>query len=202
MKTFPVKPATLVNTFYFLMVLFLISTTCYGQTKYQSEGGMQITIEGTSNIHDWDMKSDKGTCTGVFEISNAGLVTAVSSLSFTVPAKSLKSKHKGMDKNTYKALKTNKYTDISFRAAKAKVHAEGSKNNTLTTNGELTISGVTKNIQLTGNGVVNDDNSISYTGSYKLKMTDYDVVPPRIMLGAITTGNDILVKFNLLFKTL
>jgi len=175
-------------------------TNTFAQVKYKPAGNVKITIEGTSNIHDWSMVSDKGTCTGEIVINNAGTLSGISAFNFSVPAESLKSEHKAMDKNTYKALNTSKYSTISFTVEAASIKPTGNSGYVLTTKGKLTISGVTKEILLTANGVVNADKSISYTGSYKLKMKDYNVEPPSIMFGAIKTGNDIVVKFNLLLK--
>jgi hypothetical protein len=202
MKKFNIKMPALPVFFAILLCGLFISTNGNGQTKYQSAGSVKIVIEGTSNIHDWDMKSEKGTCTGVFAVNNAGLLTSMSALNFSVPAETLKSEHKGMDKNTYKALHTDKYASISFTAGSADIKSSGNAGFTLTTKGKLTISGVTKDVLLTANGVVNTDKSITYSGSYQLKMTDYNVEPPTIMLGAIKTGNDLLVKFNMVLKTM
>jgi len=180
----------------------LLSAAVTGQTKYQSTGGVKLVIEGTSNVHDWDMKSEKGTCTAIFEINNAGAPTGLSTLSFTVPAESLKSEHKGMDKNTYKALGTDKYASISFTAGTAAIKPAGDGNYLLTAKGKLTISGVTKDVLLTATGVVNPDKSITYSGAYQLKMTDYNVAPPKAVFGTIKTGDKITVKFNLVLKSI
>jgi polyisoprenoid-binding protein YceI len=179
----------------------LISTGSNGQTKYQSNGGVKLTIEGTSNIHDWDMKSNKGTCTAEFLFNSSGQLTGLSSLHFAVPAASLKSENKSMDKNTYKALNSDKYNDISFAANNAVVKPNGNGGYVLTARGNLTISGVTRVVDLIANGTMNADKSISYTGSYKLKMTDYKVTPPSMMFGAIKTGDAITVKFDLVLMT-
>jgi polyisoprenoid-binding protein YceI len=179
---------------------FFISGSMNAQSKYHPAGNVQITIEGTSNIHDWTMKSDQGTCTGEIEINNSGALAGLSALSFSVPAESLKSEHKAMDKNTYKALNTNKYGTISFTVEAVGLKPAGNSGYILTAKGKLTISGVTKDILLTANGVINPDKSITYNGSYKLKMTDYNVEPPSIMFGAIKTGDNVVVKFNLILK--
>jgi hypothetical protein len=188
-----------------LVMLFcslLISVGSNGQTKYQSSGGVKLTIEGTSNIHDWDMKSTKGSCTAEFLLNSSGQLTTLSTLHFTVPAESLKSEHKSMDKNTYKALNTDKYNAISFTAANAVVQPNGKGGYVLTARGNLTISGVTRVVDLTATGTMNADKTITYTGSYKLKMTDYKVTPPTMMFGAIKTGDAITVKFDLVLQAL
>jgi hypothetical protein len=188
----------------FLLTLFVAFTpsVTLAQVKYQSVGGVKLIIEGTSNVHDWNMKSDKGYCSSLFDISTAGTLNGVSYLNFTVPAESLKSEHKGMDKNTYKALNTGKYSNISFTATSVTVKPAGTAGYFLTAHGRLTISGVSKEVVITATGTMNADKSISYTGSYKIKMTDYNVEPPSIMLGAIKTGEFVTVKFDLLLRSI
>ena len=185
-----------------IVALLAICTITHAQIKYQSIGGVKLVIEGTSNIHDWDIKSDKGYCSGIFDISTTGILNGVSYINFTVPAESLKSEHKGMDKNTYKALNTAKYASISFTAASVTVKPAGSTNYFLTARGRLTISGVSRDVVLTATGVMNTDKSITYSGTYPLKMTDYNVDPPSLMMGAIKTGDLVTVKFNLLLKSI
>jgi polyisoprenoid-binding protein YceI len=72
----------------------------------------------------------------------------------------------------------------------------------LTAKGRLTISNVTKDVVLTATGVMNADKSITYSGTYQLKMTDYNVDPPSLMMGAIKTGDLVTVKFNLLLRSI
>jgi YceI-like domain len=184
-----------------LLGCLAFSASATGQTKYQSAGGVKLVIEGTSNLHDWDITSDKGTCSAVFEINNSGIPTGISALNFSVPAESLKSEHKAMDKNTYKALGTDKYNSISFVAASASIRPAGGANYLLVAKGKLTISGVAKDVVLTATGVMNPDKSITYSGTYQLKMTDFKVDPPTAMFGTIKTGNSITVKFNLVLKS-
>ena len=185
-----------------MAALLVMGTMTHAQVKYQSVGGVKLVIEGTSNIHDWDIKSDKGSCSSIFDISKTGSLNGVSYINFTVPAESLKSEHKGMDKNTYKALNTAKYASISFTAASVTVKPAGSTNYFLTARGRLTISNVTKDVVLTATGVMNADKSITYSGAYQLKMTDFNVEPPTAMLGTIKTGNLVTVKFNLLLRSI
>jgi polyisoprenoid-binding protein YceI len=202
MKRFSANMPTALVAICIFVCSLLISTGSNGQTKYQSNGGVKLTIEGTSNIHDWDMKSNKGACTAEFKFNSTGQLTGLTTLHFSVPAESLKSEHKSMDKNTYKALNTDKYNAISFTASNAVAQPNGKGGYVLTARGNLTISGVTRVVDLTATGTMNPDKTITYTGSYKLKMTDYKVTPPTMMFGAIKTGDAITVKFDLVLQAL
>ena len=184
-----------------VLIIYGVSVfnTVHSQTTYQTAGPAKIKIEGTSNIHDWEMNTDKGNSTAVFITDGNGTISGLSSLTFSLPIESLKSESSAMDKNAYKAMHSSKYASLTFTVLSASVKPAGN-NYQVQSKGRLTISGVSRDIDVTALCTVNPDKSIAVNGSYKLKMTAYNVTPPSIMLGAIKTGDDITVRFNLLFK--
>ena len=105
-----------------------------------------------------------------------------------------------MDKNTYKAMNTDKYPNITFTASSAAVKSAGGSSYTVTAHGKLTIHGVAKDADITATCTVNGDKSITCSGSYKLNMTEFSVTPPSIMFGMIKVGDPITVKFNFTLK--
>jgi hypothetical protein len=126
----------------FLILLLLLTFTLsitHAQTKYESAGGVRVVIYGTSNVHDWDMKSDQGYCSSLFYVNNTGALNRVSYINFTVPAESLKSFNTNMDKNAYKALNTDKYNNIIFSASSIHIKPNGATGYLLTAKGKLTI---------------------------------------------------------------
>ena len=169
------------------------------QLTYQTSGPVKIRIEGTSNIHDWEMNAEQGNSTAVFVTDGKGTINGLASLSFTMPVESLKSEHTAMDKNAYKAMHSDKFNALTFSVVSASIKPSGN-NYLVYSKGRLTINGVSRDVDVVAICTVNIDKTISVNGSYKLKMTSYNVTPPSIMLGAIKTGDDITVKFNLLFK--
>jgi polyisoprenoid-binding protein YceI len=183
----------------FLALLMLIHLPLFvlAQASYRSTGA-QITISGTSSLHDWTEKSNAGTAAATFIIST-DKITGLSALMFTIPAKSLKSEHNGMDNNTYKALKADKHANITYAASSATVTPNSSNTYTVTTKGKLTIAGTTRETDITGTAKLNADKSITVTGSKKIKMTEYNVTPPTAMLGTIKTGNDLTISYILKF---
>ncbi len=184
--------------------LFLASISFFNsasaQTNFKSSA-VKTVLEGTSNIHDWEMVSDKGTVSAVVTL-NGNTVTAMTGLQFSMPAESLKSEHAQMDKNTYKQIEAKKYPTFTYASSNCTVKSTGGSNFQVVSKGKLTIHGVTKDVDLVANGTVNADKSISFNGAYKFKMTDFKVEPVSIMLGAIKTGDGINVKYNLTLKAL
>jgi hypothetical protein len=185
----------------FTSILFSLNVfnTVNAQLTYQTSGPIKIRIEGTSNIHDWEMNAEQGNSTAVFITDGKGTINGLATLSFTMPVESLKSEHTTMDKNAYKAMHSDKFNSLTFSVYSASIKPSGN-NYLVYSKGKLTINGVSRDVDVLAICTVNVDKTISVNGSYKLKMTSYNVTPPSIMLGAIKTGDDITVKFNLLFK--
>ena len=178
--------------------MLTVLNTVFSQVNYTANG-VKIVIEGTSNIHDWEMVSNQASCNAVFQV-NGNTITGLTSLNLIMMAESLKSGKGAMDKNTYKALETDKYPRISFVASQANVKPNGNNSFVVSAKGKLSISGGSKEVWLAAVCTLNADKSISVTGSYKLKMTEYNVTPPSIMFGSIVVGDPITVKYNYVLK--
>jgi len=186
-----------------LIILALLTIT-FGtylpaQVNYHASS-TKIDIAGTSTFHDWDMVSEKGSCDIAFNFDGSN-ITGLSSVLFTINGETLKSHHSGMDKNAYKALNTEKYPDITFTSSYANVRSNGPNSYVISAKGKLTISGVTKEVWLAGVTTVNPaDMSVQTAGSLKIKMSEYNVEPPTFMFGAMKTGDDVTVKFNVTLR--
>jgi polyisoprenoid-binding protein YceI len=189
----------LTGIFSFTVLSLFIAITGIAQSKFQSES-VNIQLAGTSSLHDWTETSDVGTGTAIFSVNSSDRVTSLSEMTFTLAAKSLKSEHKAMDKNTYKALKSEANPNISFVLASANILPMDGNNYEVKCKGKLTIAGVTNDTEIAGTGKYNpSDKSFTVKGSKKMKMTDYQVKPPTAMLGTIKTGNDITISYTIKF---
>lgn len=175
---------------------FLFSTISFSQVKYVTKGSFSVIVSGTSTLHDWDMKSSTGSFEGLFTVNAAGAITAVSGVSFSITAESLKSGKSSMDKNAYKALKTDKAPTVTFSANNCSVTAIDASNFLVKSNGKLTVAGKTLDTEMNATCKVNADKSINIMASKKISMKDYSMEPPSFMLGTIKTGNDVTLKFD------
>jgi len=175
-------------------VLFqLMAFVPMAQIKYHAKDNIQTLISGTSTLHDWTMQTTKGECSAVFTYGAADQPAVLTSLSFAMPAEALKSEHKAMDKNAYKALKTAQYANITYVFnGTAQI-----QNGQLKCTGKLTIAGTTLDADLVATIKINPDRSITVSGSKKISMKDFSIDPPSFMLGTVKTGNDLTLKFDL-----
>ena len=159
------------------------------------QSSSDIKVEGTSNIHDWELDAEQKSGTAVLE-TEEGKMTALKSLQVTIPAEGLKSGKGGMDKNTYKALDTDKHKNIEFTLNEVKDFKD-SGNNTCTVKGvgTLKIAGTSKQIPIDFTIKLNGD-KVNISGEKTIKMTDFKVDPPTAMFGTITTWDEVTIKFN------
>ena len=183
------------------LALLTVGTTSLlnAQAKYHATYS-KVSVAGTSTLHDWDMASEKANCDISFSFDGAN-ITGLTSLVFTVKAESLKSDHKGLDKNAYKALNSEKFPNISFASNQANVRSNGPNSYVISAKGKLTISNTSKEVWLAAVCTINPaDMSVQSSGSLKIKMSEYNVEPPSFMFGAMKTGDEITVKYNVTLK--
>ena len=175
----------------------LLFAGAFAQTKYSSKNGISIEVNGTSTLHDWEMKSADGSFDANFTQTATGAITAVNGMSFTTNPKALKSGKSAMDNNAYKALKTDKAPSISFIANTSTVTAVDATTYIVKATGKLSIAGAVKDTEISAKCKVNADKTISVTGERKISMKDFSMEPPSFMMGTIKTGNDVTIKFDL-----
>jgi len=184
------------------ILLFMLSPiVIMAQTPYQLAAAKNNTIkvEGTSNVHDWTMTAKDVESVGTFKFNTRNELTDISSLKFSVVAKSLKSEKTSMDGRTYKSMKADQFPKVTYQLTAATVTIIQDNKYAIQTTGLLTIAGKTQTISMKVMALVNSDRSISCHGTQKLKLTDYGIEPPSFMLGAMKVGNDLVIKFDLTY---
>lgn len=193
--TYKILSMKIYHSFILLSILILFTFKIYSQTKFETPKGIHIEINGTSTLHNWEMEGTGGKCTLLMEIDASGKMTGIKNMNFTFPSKSLKSGKGSMDSNAYKAMKTDKYPNISGELINAKLSTTDNINYKITANIKLTIAGSTKQIDLAATGKVTG-NALTIKGEEKLDMLEYNVNPPSFMFGSVTTGKDIVIKYD------
>lgn len=180
------KPTTLTT-------IFLLATSVGFAQMRVNNASSKMEIDGTSNVHDWteNVETINGTCTATIEGTT---LQEISNMDISIPVRSIKSGKGTMDKNTYNALNADKYPNIVFKLKSASISG-----NKVVLNGTLTISGKTQNISMTC-GYAAHGKALTIKGEHKMKMTQYGIDPPTAMLGAMTTGDDLTIKFNIVFN--
>lgn len=172
----------------------------FGQRNYNISN-YSLVIKGSSNLHDWESPAKEVRATGSFTFVS-GVLKSLDALVVEIPVKSIKSpKGSIMDNKTYDALNAGSYPNINYKLAKVGTLSRKSDGSyDISTSGYLTIAGVTNMVDITVRGTTGADGSITFSGSKKLKMTDYKIKPPTALLGTLTTGDDVEIVFQVTLK--
>lgn len=198
------KPVKQFKKGYSLILTFLFMITglsLNAQTiNYQSVPiNSSIKVSGTSNIHDWTMKSEVLNANAAFNFRD-GKLNDVTALNFSMKVANLKGKEDLLTTRAHKAMNAAKFTTIAFKLNSATATPLANGQYTIKAIGELEISGTTKVVTLYANALLNSDKSISCSGTHKLKMSEFGVAPPSFMLGALKVKDDVAITYNLKFK--
>ena len=181
-----------------LMILFTISFNSIQAQEFDLiNGESSLKIMGTSSIHDWHETAENQSGQISFKDLAAGQIEQIT---INIVAESIKSGKRSMDKNTYEALKTDKFKTISFRLTEVK-KTISKDNGVFDVNaiGDLTIAGVKKTIPLDFTVTITES-KIKLTGEKKIKMTEFNIEPPTALFGTITTGDELTIEFSTIFQ--
>ncbi|MEZ4983840.1 MAG: YceI family protein [Saprospiraceae bacterium] len=156
-----------------------------------------FTINGTSNVHDWTSNVTTVNWSGHFVFAEDGTLQ-INNGKITIPVSGIKStKGRIMDGKTYDALKKDSHPNILFTASSVTATANGTNSYTANVKGTLSIAGVRKQVTVKVTIKEIGEGKVNLSGSYALKMTDFGIDPPTALMGTMTTGDDVTLKFSL-----
>ena len=178
-----------------LMAVLLFSFGLNAQSYKLNNKASSVLVDGTSNVHDWTIKGENTS--GIITVKfDDGKLEQIDKLEFNVVAESLVSGKSAMDKNTFKALNTDAYKNITYKLEKVNSIEKSAGNNyKVKTTGCITLAGV-KNIVNLNFDLSSASDQLVLKGEYKLNMNDYKIEAPTAMFGTIKTGENVVVKFE------
>lgn len=179
----------------FLVVIFLKGFAAQAQVNYTMAPNPEFMIKGTSNVHDWEETVQKVSGSGSVQKGENGTISILS-LSVKIECRDIKSSHGSiMDGKTYDALKADDHPTITYKLLSPISNIVPASGTTVVAKGQLTIAGVTKPVDLQVKIVEKSDGTLTFQGTKKLKMTDFNVSPPTAFMGAMKVGDEVELSF-------
>ena len=159
----------------------------------------RLWFEGKSTVRDWSCKATQIDAT---IDADAGAVAnvlkgqkAVKTVTLTFPTAKLDCDNGTMNGHMMRALNGATQKTITFTLTGYELVAGSPVKGALS--GTLTINGVTKPITVPAEYAPATAGALRVTGKYALNMTEWNVVPPKLMLGALKVDPTITVNFDL-----
>jgi polyisoprenoid-binding protein YceI len=191
-----------------LVVLSVLTPTLIAAVALTSTMTLQpasrLWIRGTSTVRSFECKA--GPLEAKVETAAPGATAAlmggekaVTAASITIPAAQLDCRNGTMNEHMKKALKVKEHPTIEFRIASYTL-AKASEGMRAELTGTLTLGGVEKPVTVQAIGKDEGDGTLRVTGTHEIRMTEYGLKPPTLMLGTMKVNERVNVGFDLLLK--
>lgn len=124
---------------------------------------------------------------------------AVRTVAVVVPASELECGNGTMNEHMWKALKAKEHPTIAFRVSQYDV-ARGGEGVRGTLTGTLTLGGVQKTLSIPAQAR-DEQGALRVTGSTDVRMKEFGLKPPTLMMGTMKVDETVTVHFDLLLKS-
>ncbi len=160
---------------------------------------VSVKVTGTSTMHDWEMQSDNAESEVQLSLNEEGQPEHMESVTLRLSKTSLKSERAGLDGRAHDAMKAEKHPEIVFITNGSGSLEKNGDGYIIATSGDLTIAGVTRQVSVKAYCVNGDESKLICTGSSELKMSDFNIDPPSMALGAFRTGDEITIQYRVAY---
>jgi polyisoprenoid-binding protein YceI len=188
-----------------LTAAVVLSAQAQTLTGYKSAIGSKVTIDGTSNIHDWTVEGS--VISGILELDKDTLLKGAAGAvpckaTVKIPVRSLKSGKDKMDEVMQEHMSMEKYPMIDYTLTELKVVKAGANGVECESKGNLVVSGTTNAITMPVTIAKAGDDGLKIDGKIDLKMTTFNIKPPQpaLAMGLIKTGDDVKLGITWLVK--
>lgn len=177
-------------------VLSLAPAHAQETAEYNVQADSKLWVDGTSTKSDWTVNA--AAVDGTFGVKGSGADASLASGKITVESGKMESGKSIMDRLMHDALKVKEHPTITYVLTSAERGATSADDGsvTLKTKGKLTLGGTTKDIEMDVKGTHDADGTMRFRGSHPLKMSDYGLEAPVAMFGALRTGDEVTIHFD------
>lgn len=164
----------------------------------------RVWVEGTSTTKSWNCKAPAFEADIMATSADAATAIvngekAVRTVTIRVASQKLDCGNGTMTGHAKKAIKADEHRTITFTLGSYDL-AKGAEGTKGTLKGTLNLGGVAKPVSITAMAKPAPGGQMRVSGTYALKMSDYGLKAPSLMMGAMKVGDEVTVGFDLLLK--
>ena len=174
-------------------------------THLTLQPGSRLWVEGTSTVRAFSCTAS--TVEVAVETSSVTPISAtmagekvVRSSRVEVPARGLDCDNGTMNRHMYKAIKADAHRAIVFTLGSYEFMSNGSTPGAVTLTGRLALGGVERPVTLKAQVRETSDGFLQVTGGHELRLSEFGLKAPSLMLGTMKVGDVVRVKYDLLLK--
>ncbi|MDQ7041647.1 MAG: YceI family protein [Rhodothermus sp.] len=154
-------------------------------------------VRGTSTLHDWTCKVTDWQ--GTVALRQADELASLQAAEVVVSVGAIACGNGTMDRKMRKALKAKAHPEIRFELERIDAVAAGAEGYWLQVQGRLTVAGATQPVQM--RVLAQPENGgWRFQGVQPLSMKAFGIKPPTAMLGALRTGDRVVVHFDVIAR--
>ena len=184
-----------------LLAAFATAGAQTTSTRLRIEPGSELTISGTSNVHDFECKTNKFSAyidvDPGYTKDLTKVVRPIVSVNVVIAVKSLSCGNKKMDENMYSTLRADQNQIIRYTLSGYDILNGSATGFAAQTTGTLTILGKQKLVAMKIDASRLNDGKATARGEETLLMSEFGIKPPSFMFGTMKVGDEIKVRFEL-----
>jgi polyisoprenoid-binding protein YceI len=158
---------------YLLLLALLASAPLFAQST-------RLVLEGSSNVTDWRCEST---------------ALDVNAREVHIPVKTIRCGNRQMERDLYRALRSDSYPSIDFRFTNMTRAADRA-----TIRGNLSLAGTTRMIEIDAGVQRIARDRVRMQVRVPLRMTDFNVTPPTALFGIVKARNELVAQFDLVLQ--
>lgn len=186
-------------------LIFIFSSATAQDVTLNLTDIQQFKIDGDSNVKTWDADITEAEGTLIFSAVDELALDSLSSVSFksmtiTIPVSEIESGSGGLTKNMHKYLKEDDHPIITFNLTEVTSVELDGNSATIIADGVINAAGVDHSTTLNVDAVLNEDGTITFSGSQDLLMTSFNIDPPTAVFGTIRARDEIVILYSVTFS--
>ncbi|MBK3519961.1 YceI family protein [Carboxylicivirga marina] len=172
---------------YFVLCFPFIQSLCIAQSKYKADDGF-VSFFSSAPLE--DIYAENKTVKSLIDLST-------NEIAFIVQVQNFKFKKSLMQKHfNEKYMESHKYPHATFSGfVKSSSNITITGRHSVTVKGEMLIHGVKKTIEVVG-VLINNGTSISANSEFIIKVDDYDIKIPKLLVKNIAEEVKVTLQLN------